>query len=154
MTTQPPTGALPPPPESRPDSAYPGILPPGTEAASPFLRLGAYFLETCLVVVTLFIGWMIWAVMIVDTGQTPAKRLLNLRVIDAETRSPAGLGKMFFMRGIVGGFVTSIAFTLTLGILVLMPFWDKRRMNLWDKVSGTYVVTDPNDAWHTKPELH
>ena len=39
---------------------------------------------------------------------------------------------------------------LTLGVLLFMPFWDKRNQNLWDKVSNTFVVTDPNDAWHTR----
>ncbi len=96
---------------------------------------------------TLGIGWLIWAAMIGSGAQTPAKRLLGMRVIDAGTLSPVGMGKMFWMRGLLGGIVASIAFTITLGILVLMPFWDRLDQNLWDKVSGTYVVDDPNNAW-------
>jgi uncharacterized RDD family membrane protein YckC len=126
-----------------------GGLPSGVAAASPGLRFGSYLLEAILMVVTLYIGWIIWACMTASTGQTPAKKLLKLRVIGADTLRPVGFGKMFFMRGIVGGIAASFAITFTLGILLFMPFWDKRRQNIWDKVSSTYVVTDPNDVWAT-----
>ena len=121
--------------------------------ASPWLRLGAYVLESILVLVTFGIGWLIWASTIAGSGQTPAKRLLKMRVISTSTRQPVGFGTMLFMRGIVAGFVASIAITFTLGVLLFMPFWDKRNQNIWDKVSSTYVVTDPNDAWNLKPAL-
>lgn len=126
-------------------------LPAGCATVSPWGRLGAYLLESILFTVTLGIGWLIWAATIAGTGQTPAKRLLKQRVIGADTLQPVGLGKMFFVRGIVAGFVAGLAIPLTLGILLFMPFWDKRNQNIWDKVSSTYVVTDPNDAWATKP---
>lgn len=32
-----------------------------------------------------------------------------------------------------------------------MPFWDEHDRNLRDRVSNTYVVSDPDDAWGTKP---
>lgn len=99
--------------------------------------------------VTLFIGWVIWAAMIASTGQTPAKKILKLRVVDPETGQPATFGKMFVMRGIVGGLVMQFAGFFTLGIIYFMPLWDKKKQNLWDKISGTYVVSDPADAWNT-----
>ncbi len=34
-----------------------------------------------------------------------------------------------------------------------MPFWDRRRQNIWDKISNTFVVSDPDDAWHMQPEV-
>jgi len=129
-------------------------LPSGVSAANPWIRLGAYFVEVILMVVTLFIGWLIWAAMTAGSGQTPAKRLLKLRVIDASSYRPVGFGKMFWMRGLVAGIVAGFAIPLTLGILLFMPFWDKRKQNIWDKVSSTYVVNDPNDAWNTKPNLN
>ena len=55
---------------------------------------------------------------------------------------------MFWMRGLVAGVVGNIAIVFTLGIILLMPFWDKRNQT-WDKISSTYVVHDPNDAWAT-----
>jgi len=129
------------------------VLPAGVTAASPWVRLGSYFVESILVFVTLGIGWLIWASMTAGTGQTPAKRLLKLRVVDATSLQPVGFGKMFWMRGLIAGFVAGVAFFFTLGILLFMPFWDKRNQNIWDKVSSTYVVNDPNDAWATKPDL-
>jgi uncharacterized RDD family membrane protein YckC len=129
------------------------MLPPGVTAANPWIRLGSYFLEAILMVVTLGIGWLIWASMTAGSGQTPAKRLLKLRVIDASSLRPVGFGKMFWVRGLLAGIVAQFAILFTLGILLFMPFWDKRKQNIWDKVSSTYVVNDPNDVWNTKPNL-
>lgn len=119
------------------------------EFASPWLRLGAYLLEALLTIVTLFIGWIIWALIIAGDGQTPAKRLLGMRVIRADRRRPASLGWMFWMRGVVAGFVAQFAVLFTLGIILFMPFWDRRNQNIWDKISNCYVVTDPYDAYGT-----
>ena len=128
-------------------------LPQGSSVANPWIRLGSYVLEAILMTVTLYIGWLIWACMTASSGQTPAKKLLKLRVIDANTLKPVGFGKMFWVRGVLAGLVASIAILFTLGILLFMPLWDKRNQNIWDKVSGTYVVNDPTDAWQTKPNL-
>ncbi len=103
--------------------------------------------------VTLGIGWLIWASLTASAGQTPAKKILGLRVISADSLRPVGFGKMFFVRGLLAGFVANVAIAFTLGILLLMPFWDKRHQNLWDKISGTYVVNDPSDAWQRKADL-
>ncbi len=143
----------PPPSPITTPTGGPAMLPASVTSASPWIRLGAYLVEGILVVVTLGIGWLIWAAMIGGTGQTPAKRLLNLRAISAATIEPVGMGRMFWMRYFIGGLVAGLAIPLTLGVLVFMPFWDKRNQNIWDKVSGTYVVSDPADAWGTKPDL-
>ena len=128
-------------------------MPAGVSVANPWARLGSFFLDGLLMIVTLGIGWIIWAATIAGNGQTPAKRLMNLRVVSAANLRPATFGTMFLMRGIVAEFVAFLAIPLTLGILLFMPFWDRRKQNLWDKVSSTYVVTDPNDAWQTRPDL-
>lgn len=114
---------------------------------TPGMRFVAYLLEGVLVVVTLVIGWLIWAAMTAGSGQTPAKKILGHRVIKGDGSSPVGFATMLFMRGIVAGFIASIAVTFTLGILLLMPLWDKRNQSIWDKVSGTLVVNDPANAW-------
>ena len=129
------------------------LLPPGVTVANPWSRLGSYLLEIVLMTVTLGIGWLIWAATIAGTGQTPAKRIMGHRVIDVASRAPVGFGKMFWVRGLLAGIVAAFAIPITIGILLLMPFWDKRNQNLWDKVSGTYVVADPNDHWNLKPDL-
>lgn len=122
-------------------------LPANVTFASPWKRLAAYLLDAVLFVVTLYIGWLIWAAVIGGRGQTPGKKLLGLRVIRADNLAVCGLGRMFWARGVLAGLVASIAAVLTLGIVLLMPFWDKRNQNLWDKISSTYVVNDPQDAW-------
>ena len=122
-------------------------MPQGVNAASPWVRLGSYLLESILVLVTLVIGWVIWARMLAGKGQTPAKKLLGLRVINAADLRPASFGKMFWVRGLLASIVARFAIVFTVGVLLFMPLWDKRRQNRWDKVSNTYVVTDPNDAW-------
>ena len=110
---------------------------------SPWARLGAYLLEGLLAAVTLWIGWMIWALTLSGKGQTPAKKLLNHTVVDINTGQPLGLGRMFWVRGLVAGLVASIAIPLSLFILLFMPLWDSNNQNIWDKVSGSYVIPTP-----------
>jgi len=69
---------------------------------------------------------------------------LNHTVVDINTGQPLGLGRMFWVRGLVAGLVASIAIPLTLGILLFMPLWDSKNQNIWDKVSGSYVIPTPN----------
>ena len=124
-----------------------GGLPQGVGLAGVGSRLGAALLDSLLISVTFGIGWLIWAAIISGKGQTPGKQLLKLRIVDATTAQPIGFGRMFFMRGLVAGLVASIAIPFTIGILLFMPFWDKRNQTLWDKISGTLVVSDPHNAW-------
>ena len=125
-------------------------LPAGVVYAAPWLRFASYLLQAFLFSVTLGIGWLIWAAFIAGDGQTPAKRLLKLRVIRVGTLEPVGFARMFWMRGLVAGFVCAILLPLSLFILALLPFWNPRHQNLWDKVSGTYVVNDPFDVTSKK----
>jgi uncharacterized RDD family membrane protein YckC len=104
------------------------------------LRLASYLLEGLLAFVTLGIGWLVWALVVVGEGRTPAKQLLGLRVVDAATGRPAGFLTMLLLRGLIGGILAAFVFPLTLGILVLMPFWDRRRQTIFEKVSGTVVI--------------
>ena len=110
---------------------------------SPWARLGAYLLEGLLAAVTLWIGWIIWALALSGKGQTPAKKLLNQTVVDINTGQPLGLGRMFWIRGLVASLVAVIAIPLSLFILLFMPLWDSNNQNIWDKVSGSYVIPTP-----------
>ena len=110
---------------------------------SPWARLGAYLLEGLLAAVTLWIGWIIWALALSGKGQTPAKKLLNQTVVDINTGQPLGLGRMFWIRGLVASLVAVIAIPLSLFILLFMPLWDSNNQNICDKVSGSYVIPTP-----------
>ena len=111
---------------------------------SPWARLGAYLLEAVIWMVTFGIGWLIWALTLSGKGQTPAKKLLNHTVVDIYTGQPLGLSRMLWIRGIVAGLVAFIAFFGTFCILIFMPLWDSNNQNIWDKVSGSYVIPTPN----------
>ena len=107
---------------------------------SPGTRFLSYLLEMVLIVVTLFFGWIIWAMTLSGKGQTPGKKLMGLTVIDEQTEKPMTMGRMFWMRGILGGFVAGLGAWVTLGILYFMPLWDKRNQNLWDRISSSFVI--------------
>ena len=78
-------------------------------------RLGAVALDAVLIVITLWIGWVIWSMTIWGNGQTPAKKILKLRTIDFTTGKPAGWGHMGIREGLIPVTV-SIASTITGGI--------------------------------------
>lgn len=95
--------------------------------------------------VTLGIGWLIWTCVIAGSGQTPAKRVLGMRVVKLRTGKAASWGEMF-VREVFAKWIGSMVSMLTLGILLLMPLWDRKRQAIWDKVSSTVVVDDPRGA--------
>lgn len=57
-------------------------------------RLGSHLLESFLQAVTLGIGWLVWNFFTVRNGQTPAKKLLKLQVINPNSRTPLSGGQM------------------------------------------------------------
>jgi uncharacterized RDD family membrane protein YckC len=126
--------------------------PPGVVSAplsSPGKRFGAYLLDLLLLVVTAIIGWVVWSLIIWGRGQTPAKQLLNMRVVDATTHQVATWGKMalreFVVKGVLFYFIST--FTLGIGWLVAacMIFnRDRDYQTGWDRIATT-VVVDGND---------
>jgi hypothetical protein len=75
---------------------------------SPWARLGTYLIEVLLLTVTLAIGWFIWATMAAGESQTPAKKIPHQFIIGRDTNPPAGFGRMFWMRGLLDGFVAQV----------------------------------------------
>lgn len=126
----------------------PPRYPVGVSEAGASIRFLAYVLEIALQVVTLGIGWLIWAAIVVGRGQTPAKQLLSLRVVDVTDSRPLGFVRMVLMRGVVAGLVAALLIPITLGVIVFMPLWSKRKQNIWDVVSTSVVVVDPTNAWN------
>lgn len=115
----------------------------GHRICTPGERLGAYLLDGLLMLVTLYIGWLIWACVTAGEGQTPGKRLLGQRVYRLDTGSPATFGWMLGMRGCVGGMVFGMSFYVLVGfVLMFMPFWDRKNQTVVDKISSTVVVSE------------
>jgi uncharacterized RDD family membrane protein YckC len=68
------------------------------------------------------------------SGQTVGKRLAQIRVADATTGEPIGLGRAVVRH--VGRWVSGIA----LGLGYLWMLWDPRRQTWHDKMSGSLVI--------------
>ena len=111
--------------------------------ASVQARLGSFLLDLGLMVVTLFIGWVIWNLYTWKTGQTPAKRLLRQVVVDANTGEVFSWSRMalreFAVKGaagnIVGGATNGISFVVD----SLFVFREDRR-TVHDLIVGSKVI--------------
>jgi uncharacterized RDD family membrane protein YckC len=117
-------------------------VPAGFELSSKLKRFGQALLEALLVIVTLGIGWLIWSLIVWSRGQTPAKQVLGMRVVDTDTLSAATWGTMA-LREIVGRWLLGFVplYTLISCIVLLV---DGRSQALWDKIASTVVVNDPD----------
>ena len=65
--------------------------------ASPQHRLGGFFLEFGLIVLsslTFGLAWIIWSFILWGHGQTPSKQILKMRVYSIDTGKPATWGHM------------------------------------------------------------
>jgi uncharacterized RDD family membrane protein YckC len=117
-------------------------VPAGFELSSKLKRFGQALLEVLLVIVTLGIGWLIWSLIVWSRGQTPAKQVLGMRVVDTDTLRAATWGTMA-LREIVGRWLLGFVplYTLISCIVLLV---DGRSQALWDKIASTVVVNDPD----------
>ena len=107
---------------------------------------GTYLLEGVLFLVTLIIGWYIWLAFTARTSQTPAKRLLNVYVIDTDTGQPISAGRVWVREVLVKQIAVS-AVSAVIGVAGLLDglwvFFDKDRQALHDKIVNTVVVYAP-----------
>ena len=118
--------------------------PPGVRVAGLGRRVGAYVLDAILVFLTLFIGYLIWWLIVLGRGQTPGKQLLGIRVVRADG-TPSDWGwtflREFGVKFIVVGVVGSVVFFAWL-VDSLWAFWDKDHQALHDKIMKTVVIDD------------
>jgi len=128
-----------------------GGLPHGTEISSAARRLGEFLLEWVLVVITAFIGWLVWALIVFKNGQTPAKQVMGMRCVKLRTDQTATWGTMF-LREFIARPVIWILSWLTFGIVNFWLVWDANTQQLWDKMVGTIVVNNPPHAVAWTPE--
>jgi uncharacterized RDD family membrane protein YckC len=126
-------------------------LPPGVHLSSPARRFGGHLLEILLVVVTLGIGWIIWSLIIYGHGQTPAKQVLGMRVVELRRGRKESWGTMFVREWIAKPIIWVLAW-FTLGIVYFWLIWDSRNQELWDKIVGSIVVNDPHRQLAQAPQ--
>lgn len=98
----------------------------------------AALLNSLLVVVTLGVGWLIWAAITARHGATPGKKIMKMQVVDKDTGLPISWARYVFLRGLVGGLIMSIP--LVNFVLLFMPLWDRLNQSVYGKVSNSVVV--------------
>ena len=132
----------------RPYSNVPSSDQPALRYASFQHRLGAYALDFALAFLTLFIGWAIWAMIVWGEGQTPAKKILKLRTINAVTGRPASWGHMALRELLVpttvgiASFLTSGLAWLAWVILEIVMYFNQGSRTLRDLWVKTAVVNE------------
>ncbi len=122
--------------------------PTGTVEMVTFNRRfwGDSLLEAVLFIVTLVIGWFIWLIFTARTGQTPAKRLLNVYILDTDTGAVATAGKVWFRDVLIKLILIPIANAIV-GVAGLVDavwvLFDRDRQALYDKMASSVVVYAP-----------
>ncbi len=116
---------------------------PWPSPSSPGRRLGAYLLDGVLAFVTLFIGWIVWSLVLWSKGQSPGKSLLGMRCMSTETGRAATWGTMA-LREVVGkSLLGSVSFGITTLVSCFLILGNSSQ-GIWDKISTTVVVDDPD----------
>ncbi|MEY2421415.1 MAG: hypothetical protein QOI95_1482 [Acidimicrobiaceae bacterium] len=155
--TAPPTA---PPREPPTDFALPP--PPPEErrrpVASIWTRAGEFGLEVVLMACTFGFGWVGWWIVAWGDGQSPAKVVLHLHVVNASDGRLASFGRTAVRevlgKGVPAAVILAGAYFRLPGLAAIGAAYlaasvavaavDARRRTLWDRVAGTVVlVGDP-----------
>ncbi len=111
------------------------------------VRFGALLLDSLLFVVTCGIGWLIWDIVLWQQSTSPAKKMLNLKIVDINTGAPASMVQMLLREGL--GKIVLSAITSIVGIpgiagivssvlILVVP----SRQGVWDFIAKTTVVRE------------
>jgi uncharacterized RDD family membrane protein YckC len=101
-------------------------------------RFGAFLLDLLLCMVTLGIGYLVWALITWADGQTPAKRLLGHVVVDATTGVPLDWGRMALRQFVIQGLLGWVTFGIYFWVDSLMIFGEGQR-TLHDRMANSVV---------------
>lgn len=93
-------------------------------------------------------GWLLVGGLIIflegEKGWTPGKRLLHMRVADADHGGPIGWPRALLRR--LAFLVSAVPFYIGL----LWPIWDSRRQTFHDKIARSVVTAEP--AGHSQAQ--
>jgi len=131
-----PFSSPPPPPPRSSGSLGTGVVPCGNG-----VRFGALLLDSLLFVVTCGIGWLIWDIVLWQQSTSPAKKMLNLKIVDINTGAPASMVQMLLREGlgkIVLSAITGIVGIISAVLILVVP----SRQGVWDYISKTTVVRE------------
>ena len=131
-----PFSSPPPPPSRSSGSLGTGVVPCGNG-----VRFGALLLDSLLFVVTCGIGWLIWSIILWQQSTSPAKKMLNLKIVDINTGAPASMVQMLLREGlgkIVLSAITGIVGIVSAILILVVP----SRQGVWDYISKTTVVRE------------
>lgn len=122
----------------------------GVRAATIARRMGAYILDMVLVFLTLFIGYLVWALIAFQWGQTPGKQLLGIRSVRVDGR-PLDWGATFIREAVVKWLLFGILVASATGgigwlVDLLWAVWDKDRQTVHDKIMQTVVIENRDPA--------
>lgn len=120
--------ALPPQPPS------PGVVP-----CENGVRFGALLLDTLLMIVTCFIGWLIWSIVLWSESTSPGKKMLGLQIVDLQTGAPATMQQML-LRELLGKYVIGSIAGVTTIISAVLILVQPSRQGVWDYISRTTVA--------------
>lgn len=126
----------PPPPPGGASSYGAGVVP-----CTNGIRLWATILDGILFIVTCGIGWLIWDVILWGQASSPAKKMLNLKIVDIETGMPATMTQMLLREGlgkIVLGALTGVVGIVSAVLILSTP----SRQGVWDYIAKTTVVRE------------
>ena len=134
----------PPPPPGAVGLDAPPVVE-GYERATTVDRVLAAVLELGLFVLCFGVGWLLWWVVLWDHATTPAKAVLKLRIVDAQSGLDATSGRMALHELLAKLLVPLVLVT---GAVALV---DDDRRGLWEHLTRTAVVRDRLEAAGTDP---
>ena len=127
----------PPPPSNNSGSFSADVVPCGNGT-----RLWATILDGLLFIVTCGIGWLIWDIVLWQQSTSPAKKMLNLKIVDIKTGAPASMQQML-LREVLGKIILSTVtsgVTTLVGVVLILVV--PSRQGVWDYISKTTVVRE------------
>ncbi|HJN91650.1 MAG TPA: RDD family protein [Dehalococcoidia bacterium] len=120
----------------------------GAFKASRWRRLGGAILDSLLMVVTFYIGWLVWLYFTAPDGQTPAKKLLNMYILK-DTGEPVTAGQVWLRDVLVETIVFGVISAFVVGVATLIDavwiLFDKDHQTVHDKMLNTIVIHAPRE---------